>query len=187
MNKLGLYIWKINISIMRIDGSKPEIFSMIIVSFVIDDKNKISGFFEKIFSLADRSIHITLKILFLIWSNLGINFMNKRLKKKLFIIAKAFFITKQVKLIWVIKFKASAIDLDYKIFFLYIAFIIIIHLYLKVYLSRRVQITFCKANQAPIFVFAKCADITDIISKDLAARFPEHIGIYDHIIDLVED
>lgn len=47
-----------------------------IASFLVDDINKKSSFFKKVFLLADISIDVALKMFFLILSNIKVNFNN---------------------------------------------------------------------------------------------------------------
>ncbi len=53
--------------------------------------------------------------------------------------------------------------------------------------SRRAQIAHLKADEAPIEVPSKYADFADIFSPKLAVELPEHTGINDHTIELVDD
>ncbi len=53
--------------------------------------------------------------------------------------------------------------------------------------SRRAQIAQLKADEAPIKVLSEYADFADIFSPKLAAELPEHTGINDHAIELVDD
>lgn len=60
----------------KIDGKWLEIFGILITSFLVYDKNKKFWFFEEIFLLANIDIYITFEMLFLILSNIEINFTN---------------------------------------------------------------------------------------------------------------
>lgn len=40
--KLGLYIWKTDIGVQKIDGSRLKIFGMVITSFLVDEKDEKS-------------------------------------------------------------------------------------------------------------------------------------------------
>ncbi len=53
--------------------------------------------------------------------------------------------------------------------------------------SRRAQIAHLKADEAPFKVFSKYTDFTDIFFPKLAAELPEHTGINDYAIKLVDD
>lgn len=55
-------------------------FDMVIASFLIDDKDKKSYFFKKIFLLANININITIRMLFLILSNIQNNFNKWKIK-----------------------------------------------------------------------------------------------------------
>ncbi len=53
--------------------------------------------------------------------------------------------------------------------------------------SRRAQIAHLKADEAPTEVPSEYADFADVVSPKLAVELPEHIGINDHAIELVDD
>ncbi len=55
------------------------------------------------------------------------------------------------------------------------------------HLSRRAQIAYLKADEAPTEVPNEYADFADVFSPKLAAELPEHTGINDHAIELVDD
>ncbi len=55
------------------------------------------------------------------------------------------------------------------------------------HLSRRAQIAHLKADEAPTKVPNKYADFADVFSPKLATELPEHTGINDHAIELVDD
>lgn len=63
---------------------------------------------------------IDLGILFLILSNIKINFYNQKLSWRLYIIAEVFFITRQVELIRKKEFAAAIVNPRDKIFVVYI-------------------------------------------------------------------
>lgn len=73
VRKLGLKIWSTNVRIQKIDGFKLDIFGIVITSFLVEDKNKGSLFFEETFLLTNLSIDVALGILFLTLSNIKIN------------------------------------------------------------------------------------------------------------------
>ena len=55
-----------------------------------------------------------------------------------------------------------------------------------VHLSRRPQKTSLIAEETPIKVPVEYADFADVFSPDLASKLPEHIGINDYAIELVD-
>lgn len=77
--KLGFCICKINIDTEKINNGRPKIFSMVIASFLVIDKNTRPRFFEETILLTDISIDITLKIFFLTLNIIGVNFTDYKL------------------------------------------------------------------------------------------------------------
>lgn len=92
--KLGFYILKTDISIQKIEGSKPQTFEIVITSLIMDNKDKKSYFFKKIFQFAKMSMNVLFVITFLTLSNIKINFNNYKLKQILYTIEEAFFTTR---------------------------------------------------------------------------------------------
>ena len=56
----------------------------------------------------------------------------------------------------------------------------------SVHLSLRPQRAGLIAKEAPTKVFVEYADIADMSSSDLVSKLPEHIGINDYAIELVD-
>lgn len=74
MQKFSLHIKKTDINIQKINISKLEIFGIVIVFFLVVDKDRKFRFFEKTFFLSNINMDITLRILFFTLSNAEINF-----------------------------------------------------------------------------------------------------------------
>ncbi len=55
------------------------------------------------------------------------------------------------------------------------------------YPSKKAQIAHLKADKAPTKVSSEYADFADVFLPKLASELPEHMGIYDHAIKLVDD
>lgn len=130
--KSSLYISKINVRAKKIDNIKLKFFGIIIICFLIDNKNKKSRLFKKTFLLADISMNITLEISFLILNNIKINFTNRELIWRFYIIADNLLTTRQMELIRKKKFTITAFDFNDAIFIVYIVFLINCNLGLKV-------------------------------------------------------
>ena len=56
---------------------------------------------------------------------------------------------------------------------------------LDVHTSRRPQISSVIAEKAPTKVPVKYADFVDVFSPDMASELPDHTGINNHFIELV--
>ena len=52
--------------------------------------------------------------------------------------------------------------------------------------SRRPQRTSLIAEETPTKVPVEYADFADVFSPDLASKLPEHAGVDDHVIELVD-
>lgn len=77
--KLGFKIRYTKNKAQKINGSTFETFKIVLASFQVDDKLKKARFFWKTFLLADISIELVLKILFLTLSNANVLFSEQKL------------------------------------------------------------------------------------------------------------
>lgn len=77
--KLGLEIWKTNVSTQKIDELTLKIFRMVIASFEVEDKFEKAYFFQKTFLMANSSMEVILEMLFFSFSNADIFFIDKEL------------------------------------------------------------------------------------------------------------
>lgn len=78
--KLSFAIRFINISTQKINGLALKTYKMVIIAFYIQNNfGKKKRFFRKIFLLADTSMEMVLKMLFLSLNNIYIDFKVKKL------------------------------------------------------------------------------------------------------------
>ena len=74
--KLGLWIYEIKVGTQKIDGLKLGIIGIIIISFLVEEKEERLCFFEKTFLLVDISIDIALSMPLFTLSNGKIVFID---------------------------------------------------------------------------------------------------------------
>lgn len=122
----------------KIHDDRLKTFDIVIAIFVVDNKDRKSWFLEETFLLVNINIDIVFRIFFFNLNNIEINFIDQKLKKRLYHTAKTLSTSRWVKLVRKKEFIVVAFNLDNKIFIVYIAFFTNINLGLEVYL-------FCKA------------------------------------------
>lgn len=93
---LGLYVYLTNIKAQKIDKFILLIYSMVLATFQLEEKQERMRFFQKIFLIANIAIEIILEMFFLIFSKIEINFVDQKLFLKTYILDKALLITKQM-------------------------------------------------------------------------------------------
>ena len=76
-SKLGFWVQKTYVGAQKIDSSSLWTFRMVIASFQVEDKLGRARFFQKLFLLAEISIGVVLRMLFLTLSNADIQFAEK--------------------------------------------------------------------------------------------------------------
>lgn len=86
-------------SIRKIDGSALVTYRIVKAGFFIQNKLKKIWFFKKTFLLANISIKIVLKKLFVTFSNVNIWFVEKKLIWRSYTTIEVFLTTKKVGLI----------------------------------------------------------------------------------------
>ena len=115
--KFVLWICETKVGAQKIDGSKLDIFGMIITSFLVENKEKRFRFCKKIFLLADINMDIALGMSFLTLNNVEIQFVNFHLHWRMYIISK---ILPTIRLIKKKEFVTTSLNLENKAFVVYI-------------------------------------------------------------------
>lgn len=76
---LGLTTWKTSIRAQKIDSLTLETYGMALASFSLQDSKKMVRFFKETFLLANTSMEMVIKILFLFVSNADFQFNEEEL------------------------------------------------------------------------------------------------------------
>ncbi len=184
--QLGLKICKTNVGAQKIDGTTLETHGMVVSTFSVSDKDGRERFFEESFLLADVSPDIVLGMPFLTMSNADVNFQAWDLQWRSYTTGEVLPTTRRVELIGKKEFAVAALDPEHEAFVVHVA-ALSVDSGDEVYPSRRAQIAHLKADEALTKVPSMYADFVDVFSPKLAAELPEHTGINDHAIELVDD
>ena len=119
-------------------------------------------------------------------SNADVDFQAQHLQWRSYITRDVLPTTKQVKLIGKIKFTVVALDPKYKAFIIYIV-ALSVDPGNEMQCSKRVQIAYLKADEAPFKVPSKYADFADVFSLKLVIKLPKNTRINDHAIKFVDN
>ena len=129
-------------------------------------------------------------MLFFTLTGANIDFLDRKLRWRIYTTEKTFLTTRHVKLVGKKEFVAIALDPEYEIFVIHVASIIFIALpsssLYNVHLFRRSQIANLIAEKASTKISAKYLDIADIFLPDLASKLFKHTKINNHAIELVD-
>ncbi len=121
-------------------------------------------------------------------SNADVDFQARDLQWRSYTTGDVLPTTRRVELIGKKEFAAAALDPEYEAFVVHVAALnISSDTGGEVHPSRRAQIAHLKADEAPTEVPSEYADFADVFSPKLAAELPEHTGINDHAIELVDN
>ncbi len=123
---------------------------------------------------------------FLSMSNASVHFQTQDLQWRSYTIGDVLPTTRWVEVIGKKEFTVVALDPKYETFVVHVA-ALSVNSGDEVYPSKRAQIAYLKANEAPTKVPSKYADFTDIFLPKLAAELLEHTKINDYAIELVDD
>ena len=77
--QLGFHIQKTDIRVQKFNGSLFWTFGIVIAVFQVENKLGKARFFQELFLLANTSIEVVLRMLFLILNNTNIQFTEKKL------------------------------------------------------------------------------------------------------------
>lgn len=146
----------------------------------MDDREKRSRLFEKIFLLADISMDIALSMSSLTLSNVKINFIGWHIYWQTYTVTKILLRTRQVELI---EKKEFAADSEDEVFEVHVASI---RQDSDVHLSWKALRAWLRADDIPTSVLLKYVDFPNIFFKDLEAKLPKFIRINDHAINLIK-
>ena len=149
------------------------------------DKANQVRFFEKIFLMANVNLEVVFGMLFFTLSSTDIDFLDQKLWWRIYTTQKALPTTKRVKLVEKKEFAATPFDPKHKTFIVHIASLSSISLHANVHSSYGLPIVGLIVKKASTKVSAKYTDFADVFSLDLTFKLPEHIGINDHAIKLV--
>ena len=187
VKELGLPIKPTDVGAQKIDGTTLETYGMVVAAFSVEDKANRVRFFEETFLVANVSPEVVLGMLFLTLSGADVDFSGRDLWWRTYIIKEVLPTTRCVKLVSKKEFVAAALDPEHETYVVHVASLSSTPLApLDVHPSRRPQVSGLIAEEAPTKVPAEYSDFADVFSPDLASELPEHTGINDHAIELVD-
>ncbi len=155
-------------------------------TFSISNKDGRERFFEESFLLADVKSDIVLGMPFLIISNADIDFQARDLQWRSYTIGDILPTTRRFELIKKKEFETTALDPGHEAFVVHLA-TFSVNSSDEMHPSRRAQIAHLKVDEAPSKLPGKYVDFVDIFSLKLDVELPEHIGINNHTIKLVDN
>ena len=202
VKQLGLSIRPTDVGAQKIDGTILDTHGMVVAAFSVEDKANRVRFFEETFLVANVSPEVVLGMPFLTLSGADVDFSGWELRWRTYTTKKALPTTRRVELVGKKEFAAAALNPKHETYVVHVASL---NVYpsrkpqisgliaeeapvasLDVHPSRRPQISSLIAEEAPTKVPAKYSDFADVFSPDLASELPEHTGINNHAIELVE-
>ncbi len=123
---------------------------------------------------------------FLTMSNAGVNFQARNLQWRSYTTGDILPTTRQVELIGKKEFIATALNPEHEAFIVHIA-ALSVDSGNEMHPLRRTQIAHLKADEASTEIPSKYADFADIFLPKLAAELPQHTGINNYAIELVDN
>ena len=147
-HQLGLAIRKTNIGAQKIDGTILETYEMVVSIYSMLDKDGRERIFEENFLLVNVKPEIVFGMLFLTMINADVDFQAWNLQWRSYITGNVLLTTRQVELIGKKKFTATAFNLKHKVFEVHVA-TLSVNPDDDVHLSRRAQVAYLKADEAP--------------------------------------
>ena len=188
VKKLGLVVQTTNVGTQKINDTTFKTYGMVVATFSVTDQANRVTFFEEIFLVANVSSDVVLRILFFTLSGADVDFLKRELWWRLYTIKEAFPTTKRVELVKKKEFAAAALDPGHKTSVVYVASLESPSSTQEsdIHPSCRVQIAALVANEASTSIPTKYSDFTDVFFLELASKLPDHTGINNHAIELVD-
>ena len=187
VKQLGLPIRPTDVGAQKIDGTILDTHGMVVTAFSVEDQANRVRFFEKTFLVANVSSEVVLGMLFLTLSAADVDFSTQELRWRTYTPEEVLPTTRCVKLVGKKEFAAAALDPEHETYIVHVASLSSTPLVsLDVHPSRRPQVSGLIAKVALTKVPTKYSDFADVFSPDLAFKLPEHTGINDHAIKLVD-
>ena len=151
-----------------------------------EKENRVK-FFEETFLVANVSPEVVFGMPFLTFSSADVDFLDRELRWKTYTTKEALPTTRRVELVKKKVFAAAALDPEHETYIVHIVSLSSTPPFdADVHPSRRPQISSLIAEKAPTKVPNEYVDFADVFSPDLASELPEHTGINDHAIKLVD-
>ncbi len=147
----------------------------------MEDKLGRARFFQETFLVANTSVDMVLRMLFLTLSNADVVFKDRELTWRSYTPAEALPTTKRVQTISRKESAAAALGPDEEAFAVHAA-LLSLGAKILVHPAREVQIASLLAKK--VIIPAEYSNLADVFSKESAAELPERSDINEHAIDL---
>ena len=134
--------------------------------------------------LANIGLEVVLRILFLTLSKMDVWFAERELVWRTYTAAEGLPMTRRVEIIDKKEFAAAVLNADNETFMVHVAALAELTSIL-IYLSRQAQVAVLTSEETGIPT--EYSNFSNVFSSDSAAELPEHTGINDHPIDLLDD
>ena len=157
---------------------------MVIADCSVKDKLGRVRFFQETFLLANIGLEVVLGMPFLTLSKADVRFAERELVWRTYTAAEALPTTKKVETIDKRKFAAAALNADNETFVVHVAAIAELTI-IPIHPSCQAQVATLTSEE--IEIPAEYSDFSNVFSSDSAANLPEHTGINNHLIDLLDN
>lgn len=182
VTKLSFCTRKIDISTQKINKSYLNIFEIIIADCLVNNKLKRVQFFLEIFLLANICINVVLRISFLNFKMANIQFIEQKLIWSTYKTTMALSKRRQVNIINKRKFVKAAINVNNKIFIIYIT-ALANSVIMLIYFFRKAQVALLISTKT----FIEDSNFSNIFFSHSAMKLPKYTRIYNYSIDLLDN
>ena len=175
----------------KIDGTILDTHGIVVAAFSVVDKANRVRFFEETFLVANVSPKVVLGMLLLTLSGVDVDFWGREFRWRTYTIQKTLPTTRRIELVGKKDFVAAAFDPEHKTYVVYVASLSSTSLaslrsiLLDVYPFQKSQVSGIIVEDVSTKVAIKYLDFADVFSPDLASKLPEHTGINNYTIELV--
>ena len=187
VKQLGFSIRPTDVGAQKINGTTLYTHGMVVAAFSVEDQVNRVTFFEGTFLVANVSPEVVFGMSFLTLSGAHLDFSGRELQWRTYTIKEVLPTTRHVELVGKKEFATAALDPEYETYVVHVTSLSSTPLAsFDVHPSRRTQVSGLIAEEAPTKVPAEYSDFADVFSPDLASELPEHTGINDYAIEMVD-
>ena len=137
--------------------------------------------------MANVSPEVVFEMPFLTLSGEDVDYSGRELRWRIYTTEEVLPTTRRVELVGKKEFAAAALDPEHETYVVDVASLSSTPLTsFNVHPCRRPQVSGLIVEKATTKVLAEYSDFADVFSPDLASKLPEHTGINDHVIELVD-
>ena len=179
VKELGLTIRPTDVGAQKMNNTTLNTYEIVVAAFSVTDKANRVRFFKKTFLVANVSPKIVFGIPFLTLSSVDVDFLDQKLRWRIYTIEEALPTTKRIELVGKKEFAAAVLNPEHETFVVHVASL---NLVLGIHLDREAQIALLLTEKVKIL--EKYSDFANIFSEKKTLVLSGRTKLNEHAINL---